>query len=189
MVTSGLLTPPPTVYPPTQADQGAQVYFYNCMMCHGDRGQGLTQEWLAALGPPDNNCWSSKCHDANRPDYGLKLPKQIPGVIVPGVLTQFGTASNLHDFIKRKMPWQEPGRLSDEEYWQLTAYLMRANGFEPGKQPLDEAVAARISFSQPPASPAKPAIEGPLLAAAGGGTAAILAALFVFWRLRRRAKG
>jgi len=39
------LAAPPTVYPPTQADQGAQVYWFVCMVCHGDRGQGLTDEW------------------------------------------------------------------------------------------------------------------------------------------------
>jgi mono/diheme cytochrome c family protein len=185
MATSSRLTPPPTVYPPTQADDGAQVYFYNCMMCHGDRGQGLTDEWLNSLEPPDNNCWSSKCHDANRPGYGFKLPKQIPGVIEPGMLDQFSTAKNLHDYIKRRMPWQEPGRLSDEEYWQLTAFLMRANGFEPGKQPLDDALAAQISFQQRAPDPPDAGPDAGLLALGVGGAAGLLVVLLLFWRYRK----
>ena len=42
------LAPPPTVASPTQADVGAQVYWLNCQPCHGDRSQGLTDEWFAA---------------------------------------------------------------------------------------------------------------------------------------------
>jgi len=42
------LAPPPTVASPAQADVGAQVYWLNCQPCHGDRGQGLTDEWFVA---------------------------------------------------------------------------------------------------------------------------------------------
>src|SRR5215467_8930723 len=30
---------------PSQADYGSQVYWLNCSPCHGDRGQGLTDEF------------------------------------------------------------------------------------------------------------------------------------------------
>ena len=106
MSTSSRLSPPPTVYPPAQADQGAQVYYLVCMACHGDRGQGLTTEWRNVLGAPDNNCWQSKCHAANHPFDGFVLPKVIPAVVGPDVLAGFQTAKSLHDFIQQKMPWQ-----------------------------------------------------------------------------------
>src|SRR5690606_13124957 len=31
-------------------------------------------------------------------------------------------------YAQDRMPWQAPGRLSEEEYWQLTAFLAEANG-------------------------------------------------------------
>ena len=103
------LAAPPTVYPPTQADQGAQVYWLVCMVCHGDRGQGLTDEWRMVGGAQDQNCWQSKCHAPNHPPHGFVFQKYVPPVIAPGLLTRFATALDLHDFIQNNMPWQAPG--------------------------------------------------------------------------------
>lgn len=139
----GLLTPPPTVYPPTQPDEGAQVYFYHCLVCHGDRGQGL-DAWRQMLPPPDNNCWRSKCHAPNHLPDGFTFPQEVPPVIGPFALTGFQNARNLHTFLRTKMPFQQPGSLTEEEYWQLTAFLVRANGYELGSQPLDEVNAASV---------------------------------------------
>jgi len=150
------LAPPPTVYPPTQASQGAQVYYLVCMACHGDHGQGLTQEWLAVLDPGDRNCWQSHCHASNHPDEGFVLPKTIPAIIGPGKLDIFSTALDLHNYIQARMPWQAPGTLSEDEYWQLTAFLMQENGFDPGKQALDQELAAAINLGARPTPTATP---------------------------------
>ena len=148
------LAPPPTVYPPTQADQGAQVYYQVCMACHGDRGQGLTDEWRNVLDPEDRNCWQSKCHASNHPPEGFVFQKYIPPVIAPGLLTRFATALDLHDFIQTDMPWYAPGSLSAEEYWQLTAFLLRANGYDPGQPDLNPQRAAQIPLRPyPPSTP------------------------------------
>jgi len=147
------LAAPPTVYPPTQADQGAQVYWFVCMVCHGDRGQGLTDEWRMVGGAQDQNCWQSKCHAPNHPPDGFVFQKYVPPVIAPGLLTRFTTALDLHDFIQTNMPWQAPGSLSAEEYWQLTAFLLRANGYDPGQQVLDPQRAAQIPLRPYPPSP------------------------------------
>lgn len=138
------LAPPPTVYPPTQADQGAQVYYLVCMACHGDRGQGLTEEWRGALDPPDQNCWQSKCHASNHPSEGFKLPEYIPAVVSAGTVYRFANAQEMYEYLQAEMPWQAPGILSSEEYWQLTAFLIRANGIDLGMQPLSEATAAKV---------------------------------------------
>jgi cytochrome c5 len=152
------LAPPPTVYPPTQADQGAQVYYLVCMACHGDRGQGLTDEWRGALGPGDMNCWQAHCHASNHPVEGFKLPKYIPPVISPTALSGFGNALILHDYIEASMPWQAPGRLTDEEYWQLTAYLIRENGIEIGIQPLNPQNAGLFDLRDQPSTGPEPTI-------------------------------
>ena len=132
---------------PTQADQGSQVYYMVCMTCHGDQGQGLTPELVKAWGLGDMGCWQSKCHAANHPPDGFTLPKTIPPVVGPIIPARFATALDLHNFIKENMPWQAPGSLSDEEYWQLTAFLVRANGVDPGRELLNEQRAARISLN------------------------------------------
>ncbi len=127
---SDRLAPWPTVYPPTQADQGAQVYYQRCMVCHGDRGQGLTVEWRGVFDPEDQNCWQSGCHNQTRlPPDGFVFPKTIPAVAGEGVLDHFGTAQNLFDFLKHSMPYQAPNSLEDEAYWQTTAYLLRIERF------------------------------------------------------------
>lgn len=139
---------------PAPADQGALVYYYVCMACHGDRGQGLSEEWIDAWELGEESCWQSKCHAANHPEEGFELPRTIPPVIYPGILRKYSTALTLHDYIKSRMPWHAPGSLSDVEYWQLTAFLLRENGIDPGGAPLDEDRAALIFLSAvAPATP------------------------------------
>jgi cytochrome c len=122
------LAPPPMSDPPTQVEQGHYVYYLSCMVCHGDRGQGLTEEWRGALDPADRNCWQSRCHAPNHPPEGFEFPKFAPAIIGPGRLTHHETAARLYEFLRTRMPWQAPGLLSDDEYWRLTAFLVDANG-------------------------------------------------------------
>lgn len=130
---------------PTQVDYGRQIYYYVCMTCHGNLGQGLTQEWIDEWGE-ENSCWQSKCHASNHPPEGFELPRSIPAVASPTILNKYGSALVLHDFIQAAMPWHAPSSLSDEEYWQVTAYLMALNGFNPGSELLDDERAANIVF-------------------------------------------
>jgi cytochrome c5 len=155
------LAPPPTVYPPTQADEGAQIYYMVCMACHGDQGQGLSPEWVEAWELGEESCWQSKCHASNHPPEGFKLPEYIPAVVSPGTVDRFANAQELHDYLQEKMPWQAPGTLTAEEYWQLTAYLVRANGIDPGIQTLNEHTAAKVLLrSLPPGQEPGPVASG-----------------------------
>ena len=60
------------------------------------------------------------------------------------MVNRFANALELHDYLQAQMPWQAPGTLTAEEYWQLTAYLVRLNGLDPGPVPLDEQSAAKV---------------------------------------------
>jgi hypothetical protein len=121
------LAPPLMSDPPTQADLGHYVYYMSCMVCHGDRGQGLTEEWRTVLDPADQNCWQSKCHAPNHPPEGFQIPRQSPAIMGAGALGAYKTGADLYEYLRVKMPWSFPGLFADEEYWQLTAYLARAN--------------------------------------------------------------
>lgn len=144
------LAPPPMSDPPTQVEQGHQVYYLVCMVCHGDRGQGLTEEWRGALDPADQNCWQSKCHAPNHPPEGFELPRYAPAVMGAGRLAHHQTAAGLYEYIRARMPWQAPGILSDEEYWQLAAFLVEANGISLQGATLDPQNAPRVRLDGQP---------------------------------------
>jgi mono/diheme cytochrome c family protein len=131
----------------TQADVGAEIYRLVCSACHGDEGQGLTDEWRAEWNPRDQNCWQSKCHAANHPPDGFVLPHYVPPVIGPGTLSGFETTLDLYNNIRTTMPWHDPGSMQDTEYWQLTAFLAREHQVILGDLPLDEDRAAEILLS------------------------------------------
>jgi cytochrome c5 len=139
-----MMKPPKLPGNPTQADYGEQVYYYVCMACHGDHGQGLTPEWVDEWQLGKNSCWQSKCHAANHPPDGFELPKNIPGVIGPILTQRFANGLELHNYIASKMPWHAPGSLKPEEYWQLTAFLLRENGLWNTRQELNETNAGQV---------------------------------------------
>jgi hypothetical protein len=137
--------PTPTVDPldipelpedPTQLDIGRHSYYYNCMPCHGDKGQGLTDEWRAVWEEDHQNCWARGCHAGRLEDGGFPIPTVIPALIVEGdPLRHFATAEALHDYLVETHPPQRPGALPEEEYWALTAYLLTENGrLAPGTE-------------------------------------------------------
>jgi cytochrome c5 len=130
------LAAPPTVPAPTQADEGAQLYWLHCQPCHGDKGQGLTDapddDWRAQYPPEDQNCWDSGCHGARPYEAGFTIPKQIPAVIGEGSLARFTTLGDVFTFIQVAMPFQWPNSLTEEEYLQITAFLARENGLADG---------------------------------------------------------
>ena len=127
------LDAPPTVIPPGQVDEGAQKYWGVCMACHGDRGQGLTEEWKDAYGTEDRDCWHSECHGPDHPPQGFEIPKDKPAppLAGPGVLASYKNAFELHDYILNTMPWWNPGSLTTGEAWAVTAYVLKLGDKQP----------------------------------------------------------
>ncbi len=144
----------PTLPPePTQADRGAQVYWLWCLPCHGDRGQGLTDEFRALYPPEENNCWQRGCHGKDPYEDGFVVPRYIPPLIGPTALRRFATAEQLHAYIQINMPYWNPGILTDEETWQVTAFLLRENGYWSGGEALGPANASRVALRLPTPTP------------------------------------
>ncbi|MBN2549974.1 MAG: c-type cytochrome [Anaerolineales bacterium] len=132
------LAAPPMPEHPTQADLGAHVYYQVCMACHGDRGQGLTDEWRE-IWEEDANCWQAECHGNDHPSWGFSFPPTCcTAIIGPISLPTFQNAQELFTYTITEMPWWNPGYLKTEEFWQVTAYLMRANHVLPEGVVLDE---------------------------------------------------
>lgn len=116
-----------------QLKNGSILYWGICMSCHGDRGQGLTEEWRSGFGAEESNCWQSGCHGANYPADSFYMPpdKVAPAIAGAGKLARFQNAQELHDFIAVNMPWWNPGQLNDDESWQVTAYVLRLQKVMP----------------------------------------------------------
>jgi mono/diheme cytochrome c family protein len=184
--TGGMAVPdrlgaPPLPANPSQADLGHAVYYQVCMACHGDRGQGLTDEWRDAWGG-DSNCWESKCHGPNHPPHGFSFPKVTSPIVGAGTLFRFENALELHDYLVDTMPWWFPGYLQPDEYWQLTAFLLQEHQALPVGVTLDANNA--VIFHLRPSSPLPQDTHAQVLLV--GGTFALAAAALAFQNRHRR---
>jgi len=88
------------------AKSGRSVYEKKCAACHGERAQGQGA-YPALVGGRNSLAGAS--------------PQQTIGSFWPYATTVF-------DYIRRAMPYQDPGSLSSEEVYAVTAYLLFANG-------------------------------------------------------------
>jgi S-disulfanyl-L-cysteine oxidoreductase SoxD len=87
---------------------GEQVYQAKCMACHGPTG---------TEGPMDKL-------------VGEKLPVKTIGSFWPYATTVF-------DYIRRAQPFNQPGSLTDEEVYALTAWLLFRNQIITADQVID----------------------------------------------------
>jgi mono/diheme cytochrome c family protein len=108
-------------------DLGRAAYYYNCMPCHGDRGQGLTDAWRQVWEADHQDCWARGCHGGLPSDEGFPIPQTIPAIIGVPAARAYDEEALLR-YLRETHPPQRPGALSDEEYAQLTAFLLAENG-------------------------------------------------------------
>ena len=93
--------------------QGRKIYQQHCQQCHGQGGQGGPNDKLAGRQNNDDFPFSEK-----------NAPKKTIGNYWPYATTVF-------DYIRRTMPYAEPGSLTDNEVYALTAYLLHINDIIP----------------------------------------------------------
>ena len=184
-VAASLLPTPPFVTlsptPPTQGGHGKDVYNLRCMPCHGDRGQGLTDEFRFRVFPTeDANCWNSGCH-GNQPYFnGFTLPRSVPALIGPDALQHFKTAQDLYNFISKAMPFSAPGALSPTEYLQVEAFLLESNHIVPAGVQLDSSSLAKISLRAGSATPTPSAPDQVSTPAQASDISVVLLGILIF---------
>ncbi|MCL4394679.1 MAG: hypothetical protein M1482_07735 [Chloroflexi bacterium] len=169
------MKPPPSG--PTQADLGAYTYWMRCMVCHGDRGQGLAI-FRYSYPKADQNCSSSKCHGGPNPGAGFSFP-DAPAIMGPGTLARFDTAADLYAFVSAKMPYQAPGALPSEQYWALVAYLLKQHNALPPTIVIGPSNADSVPLVRASTPPLQ-------LAALGLGAAGLTALVALVLAIRRR---
>jgi len=86
------------------AAQGQAVFQSNCVACHGAEGEGVT---------------------ANTRLVGGDMQSEGPPLRTVG--SYWPRAVTLFDYIRRAMPADRPKSLSDEEVYQVTAYVLFLN--------------------------------------------------------------
>jgi cytochrome c len=110
--------------PPGSGDAatGETLYRTRCAVCHGAKGEGV---------PP------------NPPLVGREPREGFPFVREPTLVRTIGNywphATTLFDYVRRTMPLDAPGSLTDEEVYSLTAWLLVANEILPAGSRLDSA--------------------------------------------------
>ena len=120
-----------------QVLRGAELYDWNCAVCHGDTALGYAEAKLAF---PEDHRHCTYCHKTNNPKIMATMPitpknsfaiGDPPALRGDGTLQTFPNAAALHAYIRATMPRYEPGRLSDDEYWAITAFLLSLHGTAP----------------------------------------------------------
>ncbi len=116
------------------ATDGERLYRERCAACHGARGEGGgAGEYPALIGR-------------------LPAAEGFAFGKTPGLKRTIGNywphATTVFDYIRRAMPRDAPGSLTNEEAYALTAYLLAANGVIAPTSVLDSAslVAVRMPY-------------------------------------------
>lgn len=112
---------------PSEYELGRNWYWHNCMTCHGDVGQGLTDEFRAIWPEDHQNCWEHGCHGGRRDDEGFPIPTVVPALVDKTKLEKFSSHQAFFDFLKSTHPPQDPGGLEDEQYRAIIFYIFNLN--------------------------------------------------------------
>ena len=105
--------------------QGEGVYQDKCATCHGDNGQGNAPLGTRLVG-------------------GLGTLKSDNPILTVGSYWPYATT--VWDYIHRAMPYPEPGSLSANETYALTAFLLYRNGIIKQDQVLNEGTLPKVQM-------------------------------------------
>jgi mono/diheme cytochrome c family protein len=112
-----------------QVAAGARTYKRQCARCHGVDGAGKDDQYQGLRAPELIGTSALPC----RPRPFQKIRKD-----------NFRTPKDIYDYVSATMPADQPAILDAEEYWDVIAYLLNANGRETDDTPLVAGTAAQI---------------------------------------------
>lgn len=107
------------------SSQGRQIYLARCASCHGVHLEGGLGDKLVG----------------GRGTLRTDVAGQIP---IRTVESFWPYATTLFDYIKRAMPMNAPGSLSDNEIYSVTAYILAAGRIIPAEAVLDAHTLANV---------------------------------------------
>ena len=98
----------------------------------GAQAEGFTAEQVSnGKATFEQNC--SGCHRADLTGGG-----GFPPLTGDGFMSRWGskTSSDLFNYISRRMPFDRPGQLAEEDYVVIIAYWLSVHGHAPGSDTL-----------------------------------------------------
>ena len=125
---------------PTEYELGRNWYWHYCMPCHGDKGQGLTDEWRAVWEPDHQDCWGNGCHAGERIEDSFVIPTVVPPIVSSVKLARFASVHELYEYLKATHPPQNPGWLEEYQYRAIALYI-----FSENDRPLVESTLAQTT--------------------------------------------
>jgi cytochrome c len=102
---------------------GREVFEQQCAACHGDKGQGGVGDRLVG----------------GQGTLATPNPTRTVGSYWP-------YATTLFDYVRRAMPQNAPGSLSNEDVYAVSAYILHLNGLLPADAAIDARAIAAIKM-------------------------------------------
>lgn len=112
--------------------QGAMVFGAKCASCHGMRGEGMAPAYPKLVG--------------RDPREGFPFGRDA--AIVKTIGNYWPYATTVFDYVRRSMPFLQPGSLTNDEVYAVTAWLLAQNEIIKSDATLD---AASLKAVQMPA--------------------------------------
>lgn len=107
--------------------QGQAVYAERCASCHGAKGEGKPADRLVG----------------GQGTLNTDKPIRTVGSFWP-------YATTLFDYVRRAMPFDRPGALSNDEIYAVSAFIFHLNGLLPADAVLDRANLPRVALPNRP---------------------------------------
>ena len=107
------------------------------------KGPGHYTRAQAASGAAVYSATCQQCHGVNL--QGQSGPGLV-GAAFRNYVGKAGTAASLEDFIARQMPADKPGSLTQQQYLDVTAFLLSRNGYPAGDVPLTKSTLADVAL-------------------------------------------
>jgi mono/diheme cytochrome c family protein len=108
-----------------QAAHGQKLFAKHCAKCHGKAGEGTKKA---------------------PPVVGKDALPLDPRPTAKVRKTQFHTAQDVAEFVAAKMPANKPGSLKPDEYYDILAFDLKANGVDVTGKKIDPQTAATIKL-------------------------------------------
>jgi mono/diheme cytochrome c family protein len=97
--------------------EGKRVFTTRCMMCHGRNGEGVRQGTVQ-LGP---------ALIGRKPGDAFDFNASVKNEGTKTIGNYWPYATTVFDYVRRAMPFDRPGSLSNADVYAVTAYLLARN--------------------------------------------------------------
>jgi len=111
--------------------QGEAIFKQKCQMCHGPKGQGMPPAFPTLIG-----------REAKAEGFVFATDWKLTHTIG----NYWPYATTVYDYVRRAMPLLQPGSLTNDEVYAITAFLLASNQVIPMDATLDAASLKQVKM-------------------------------------------